>query len=53
MVTQQEREARTSGQLGPMLQGLGKALPNKQFEDFPSGKSSKRASVYTLALLAV
>nr|WP_231116906.1 hypothetical protein [Paenibacillus polymyxa] len=43
----------TSDQLGPKSQGLGKALPNKQFLRFSrKGKSQKCASVNTLALLA-
>jgi hypothetical protein len=52
-VTQHRREAPTSGQLGPKSQGLGKALPNKQFLRFGRrAKSQKYASVNTLALLA-
>jgi hypothetical protein len=43
----------TSGQLGPKLPGLGR-LPNKQFWSFDRrAKSSKRATVATVALLAV
>lgn len=43
----------TSGQVDPKWQGLGKALPNKQFLRFGRrAKSQKRASVNTLALLA-
>jgi hypothetical protein len=54
MVTQHRREAPTSGQVGPKLQGLGKALPNKRFLSFGRrAKSRKYASVNTLALLAV
>ena len=54
MVTQLGAVRRhTSGQLGPKLPGLGR-LPNKQFLSFGRrAKSRKRASVNTLALLAV
>lgn len=53
-MTQQQAKRDTSGQVGPKLQGLGKALPNEQFDRFSrKGKSIKRASVKTLALLAV
>ena len=53
-MTQQQAKRNTSGQVGPKLQGLGKALPNKQFLRFSLvGKSQKRATVATVALLAV
>jgi len=43
-MTQQQAKRDTSGQVGPKLQGLGKALPNKQFFRFSRmGKSKKRA----------
>ncbi len=41
-MTQYRCEAPTSGQVGPKLQGLGKALPNKQFFTFwPQGENVK------------
>lgn len=42
-MTQQWRTAPTSGQVGPKLQGLGKALPDKQFSRF--GRKAKSENV--------
>jgi hypothetical protein len=44
-MTQQRRAALTSGQLGPMLQGLGKALPSKHFCG-PFGLQKRQVSIH-------
>ncbi len=40
-----KRSATTSGQVGPKSQGLGKALPNKQFLSFPARENLKNVQV--------
>lgn len=40
-----KRSATTSGQVGPKSQGLGKALPNKQFLSFPARENPKNVQV--------
>lgn len=44
-MTQHEVHAPTSGQVGPKSQGLGKALPNKQFLSFPVRENLKNVQV--------
>lgn len=40
-MTREQAKRDTSGQVGPKLQGLGKALPNKQFLSFPARENLK------------
>jgi hypothetical protein len=46
MCTQQQAKRNTSGQVGPKLQGLGKALPNKQFSRFDRREKCENVQVY-------
>ena len=45
-MTQQQAKRNTSGQVGPKLQGLGKALPNKQFLNFPVRENLKNVQLW-------
>jgi len=45
-MTQQQAKRNTSGRVGPKVQGLGKALPNKQFLNFPARENLKNVQLW-------